>query len=145
MTVIAWDGKTLAADKLGSNGNTKTTVLKIYRHEGELLGVTGNMSIGMEMLAWYMAGAKAADYPASNKDADKAGCSLVVIGADGSVKKYESGPHAFRMFGQYLAFGCGDEAALVAMHCGKTAAEAVEIACMFNSGCGNGVDTLALQ
>jgi ATP-dependent protease HslVU (ClpYQ) peptidase subunit len=40
------------------------------------------------------------------------------------------------------ATGSGRDYALAAMHCGKTAREAVEIACLFETGCGNGVDEL---
>lgn len=143
MTVIAWDGKTLAADKLACNGNTRNTVTKIHRHGNQLLGVTGDLSVGMEMLDWYREGADPARFPESNRDPTK-GCSLIRVCADGSVWKYESGPHAFRLEGEFMAFGCGDEAALVAMACGKSAAEAVLLVSRFNAGCGNGLDTLEL-
>ena len=39
MTTIAWDGKTLAADKLASYGELRTTVTKIFRlSDGSLVG-----------------------------------------------------------------------------------------------------------
>jgi hypothetical protein len=144
MTVIAFDGKTLAADKLACNGNTKNTTTKIRRAaNGSLLAVCGDLSVGMEMVAWYEAGAKPTDYPTSNRDPER-GCSLVCIAPTGEVWRYESGPHPFRLEGEFFAFGCGDIAALVAMACGKTAAEAVEVVSRFDRGCGNGVDSLEL-
>lgn len=38
--------------------------------------------------------------------------------------------------------GSGRDFAIAAMHCGKTAREAVEIASLYENGCGNGVDVL---
>ena len=43
---------------------------------------------------------------------------------------------------QFAAWGSGRDFALTAMHLGKSAREAVEIACLFENGCGNGVDVL---
>lgn len=143
MTVIAWDGKTLAADRLSCSGATKGTVTKIFRCGGELLALAGSLSVGMEMLAWYRDGADVVKYPESNRNPDT-GCSLILIRADGTAWKFESTPYPFRVLG-LGAWGSGDESAKVAMHCGKTAAEAVEITSLYNTGCGNGVDTLTLE
>lgn len=144
MTVIAFDGRTLAADKLACSGDTRQTTTKIFRCGEGLIGITGDLSVGMEMLAWFQEGAAKADFPKSNLDPGK-GCCLIVIRPDASVWSYESGPFPFRLEGPFHAFGCGREAALVAMACGKSAYEAVELANMFNTGCGNGVDTLELS
>lgn len=143
MTVIAYDGLALAADKQATSGDTRSTVTKIFRHDGHLLGVTGNLSIGMEMVEWFRAGAVAKDYPASNRDEHK-GSSLVVVRPDGAVLKYESSPVPFEVEGGFCAFGCGDQSALVAMSLGCTAREAVEVVSRFSTGCGGGVDVLCL-
>jgi hypothetical protein len=144
MTVIAWDGKTLAADKLACFGNTKGTVTKIFRHGAELVGITGTLSTGQEMFEWYKAGAKPTEFPSSNRGADK-GSSLVVIRADKTAWKYESGPYPFQMEDPQCAWGCGDETAKVAMACGLNARDAVLMTIRFNTGCGNGVDTLEME
>lgn len=144
MTVIAWDGKTLAADKLAVNGVTKTTVTKIHRVGGELVGYVGELTAGLELFGWYEAGAVPADFPQSVRDA-KGGGSLVVVRSDRTVWKYEGCPMSFRLEGPFCAFGSGDESALIAMDCGKTAKEAVLIASKYNIYCGNGVDTLTLE
>ncbi len=141
MTVIAWDGKTLAADKLITFGSTRGTVTKLFRYGHELLAICGNASTGREILHWYRDGADPAAYPSVNRDPDK-GASLICIRPPGEVWKYESSPHPFRLEGKFAAFGCADEMALVAMECGKSAREAVEVVCKFNIYCGNGVDTL---
>ena len=141
MTVIAWGGMTLAADKLMVNGDCRQLTTKIERFGGQLLGITGNLSAGRELLAWFKSGADSALYPAGNRSTTE-GASLVLVDADSKVWKYESSPHPFRVEGVVCAFGCGDTAALVAMHCGKTSVEAVVIASELVHGCGGGVDLL---
>lgn len=147
MTVIAWDGTTLAADKLMCNGNTKQTVTKIFktpikgRHY--LLAVTGCLSIGMEMVDWYFNGADHAEYPSASR-AESGGASLIVVKPDSTVWKYESSPSPFKIEGAFCAFGSGDTAALCAMECGADARRAVEAACKYDASCGNGIDTLTL-
>lgn len=143
MTVIAWKDGVLAADRLMLHGATRKEVTKIHRVADCLAGVCGTLSIGMEMLAWYRAGAIPGQYPTSNRNPSE-GASLIVVRPDGTVWNYESSPHPFLVEGPFCAFGSGDEPAMVAMYCGKSAAEAVEIAGLYNNGCGNGVDTLTL-
>ena len=144
MTVIAWDGNTLAADKLACFGATKGTVTKIHRVHGFLLGITGNLSMGMEILEWFKAGAIPKDYPTGNRDVNT-GASLILVKPDKTVWKYESTPHPFRVEGAFCAFGSGDESAMIAMECGCDARRAVEVASKYNTECGNGIDTLNLS
>lgn len=141
MTVIAWDGRTLAADKQMTSGMTKLATKKLHRHGDFLLAFCGDASAGLETLQWFIDGAVASAYPPGNR-VDGQGASLIAIGHDGKVLKYEKSPYPFEVEGKFCAFGCGDESAMVAMHCGKTAAEAVAITSIYNTGCGCGVDTL---
>lgn len=144
MTVICWDGKTLAADKQMTNGMTRMTVTKLYRANGCLVGITGCPSAGMETLQWFRDGAKPADYPPANRS-DSGGASLVVVSRDLQVVKYEKSPYAYAIDGKFCAFGCADESAMVAMDLGASAVRAVELASKYNTGCGNGVDMLEFE
>lgn len=144
MTVIAFDGKTLAADKLACFGNTKGTVTKIFRVFDCLVGTCGTLPIGMELLEWFRAGSEPKDYPVANRDGEK-GASLIVVRPGGIVWKYESSPVPFRVEGKFCAFGCGDESALIAMELGCDARRAVELVIKYNIVCGNGIDTLELR
>lgn len=63
MTVIAWDGCTLAADKRASSGGIARTVTKIERHEGCLIAMTGCWDTGAEMREWFKAGADPEKFP----------------------------------------------------------------------------------
>lgn len=143
MTVICWDGHTLAADKQATSGMLRITVTKICRANGCLVGFCGDASAGRETLQWFCDGAKPADYPAGNRG--EGGASLIVIHPDKRVMKYERSPHPFRVEGKFCAFGCGDESAMVAMDMGASAVRAVELVSKYNTGCGNGVDALEFE
>lgn len=147
MTVIAWDGQTLAADRQADCGGMKHPVRKIFRVRDGLAGTSGDLSVGMEMLAWYEAGAVPEAYPANNRDPSQ-GSVLTVIRMDGGRPMafcYESSPWPFRCEGPFMARGSGAPEATVAMACGKTAPEAVMLAQEFNATCGLGVDVLEFE
>lgn len=143
MTVIAWDGKTLAADKRACIGSMIRTTTKIFRVGDCLVGYSGEACFGEQMVAWFKAGAKVDDFPAAQRDKDD-WCGLLVIHPDGKIAKYERTPYPLCFEDGQFAFGSGRDYALAAMYCGKTAAEAVEVTCALDNGCGNGVDTLEL-
>src|SRR5690606_19961363 len=96
MTVIAWDGKTLAADRQADRGGVKQPTQKIFRAGRALAGISGDLTLCRELLAWYSAGAVPANFPASCRNFD---ASMLVIerGPDGQAqaKIYESGPSPF--------------------------------------------------
>jgi hypothetical protein len=144
MTVIAWDGKTLAADKRATNGTLYRTVTKIFRVGDCLVGYAGDPAFGNEMCAWLRAGEKIADFPTGQRDKDDWAGTLV-IRSNGVIQKYERTPYPITFEDKHHAIGCGRDFALAAMYLGKTAREAVEVTCALDSGCGNGVDTLTLE
>lgn len=141
MTVIAWDGKTLAADRRVEHGGVISVSTKIRRIGTLLVGVSGNFSAGLAMFDWIEKGRKPEDYPEVQKKYDDYSCGCLVI-ENGRIFKYESGPFPLEFEQTFFAIGSGREFATAAMYCGKTAREAVEIASLFDSGCGNGVDVL---
>lgn len=136
MTVIAYDGKTLAADKQSTVVGYAHTVSKIFRVPGGRVGFPGQASHCMALLEWFKGGRKPAEYPKSD---DPAGA--LFIADDGSVWGY-GGPHPEKYEDKFVAQGCGRDYALAAMYLGKPAREAVEIACALDVNCGNGVDVL---
>lgn len=142
VTVIAWDGKTLAADKRACNNGLARTTTKIHRVGDVLVAFSGDAAQGREMLAWVTAGRQVADFPASQRDENK-WATLIVVDEHG-LSVYEQTPYPIPFEDGYFASGSGRDFALAAMHCGKTAAEAVEVACFFQVDCGNGIDVLEL-
>jgi ATP-dependent protease HslVU (ClpYQ) peptidase subunit len=142
MTTIAWDGKTLAADKRASCGSLARTVTKIFRFNDELLGYSGNFDCGMEMLDWYRNGRDPAKFPLMQRDRDD-WTTFVVISKSG-IGFYERAPVLLAVEDPFYATGSGRDFATAALACGKNAREAVELACRFDVGSGNGIDTLEL-
>ena len=141
MTCIAWDGKTLAADKLMGFGTSKATVTKIFRINGMLFGFAGDSALGRACQQWVRDGMRVDAYPAAQRTNTG---SMLIIMPDGEIRHYGSEPYPMIIEDKTYTAGSGDEYAAVAMYCGKTAREAVEIACLFDPNCGNGIDTLEL-
>lgn len=142
MTILAWDGKTLAADKRGLNNGLGRTVTKIYRVGEDIVGFAGDMVVGLEMLEWARGGYLPEEMPEVQLD-EETTCFFLVINKDG-VRVYERGVQPIRFEDKFFACGTGRDYALAAMHLGCDAAKAVEVACVFEASCGNGIDTLEL-
>jgi 20S proteasome alpha/beta subunit len=143
MTCIAWDGVTLAADKRAtSGGGIARTVTKIERHGSNLLAVIGSWDVATELRAWFKAGAKPEAFPESARSGEG---TLVVITPGKHPRTYATGPHALPIEQKCLAFGSGRDYAEAAMFLGCDAKRAVEVACQFQTDCGNGIDTLRLK
>jgi len=140
VTVIAWDGKTLAADKQSTNQGHASMVTKIYRSGDDLVAICGGLARGMAMRRWYEAGRDSATFP-KPADADDFAI-LLVVHRDGTVDKYESMEHPLHIESPYCATGSGRDFALLAMHLGYDARRAVELACELSVDCGMGIDTL---
>lgn len=143
MTVIAWDGKTLAADKRAVWATTILTTTKIHRVRGCLVGFAGDSTFGREMLEWFRNGEDPANFPASQRDKED-WCGLLVIRPDGAIDRYERTPYAIRFEDERIAIGAGREFALAAMYLGHGARRAVEVACALDNS-GNGIDCLTLE
>jgi 20S proteasome alpha/beta subunit len=144
MTVVAWDGKTLAADKRASYGGMICTVTKIFRVGDLLVGGAGELPFVLAMVEWVRNGRKVDEFPADQRGKDD-WQPLLVIEPGGAPLLYERTPCPVRYEQPCIAIGSGREYACAAMHCGKSAREAVDVAIALDSACGNGIDTLELQ
>jgi ATP-dependent protease HslVU (ClpYQ) peptidase subunit len=143
MTTIAWDGKTLAADKrLDLNGLVVSTT-KIARHNNILIGAAGYIASTQALINWIIKGANENDFPKSQSD-DQRWCSNIVV-IDNKIFAYEMTPYPFEIHDKFYAIGSGRDYAISAMHFGKSAIEAVQFASIFNLGTGSEVDSLTLQ
>lgn len=142
MTVIAWDGETLAADKRAGTGAPRT-VTKIRRaSNGNLLGASGTAHGDMELMAWYEAGADPAAFPPSQRIAETNSQLLVIERGTKRVLHYLGTPYPAVFEDSFFAMGSGRDFALAAMMLSRDAAAAVWLACELCAECGNGVDTL---
>lgn len=140
MTVIAWDGTTLAADKRAVEGGMPQTVSKLSRHEDTLIAIAGCYSRGVQLSRWFTSGARAEDFPALADEERYA--KLLVFRRTGPVHEFDRASDPCVIDDARVAFGTGGAAAMAALILGCDARKAVEIACMVDVFCGNGVDTL---
>ena len=142
MTVIAFDGKTLAADRMANSNGLARTMRKVFTVKGHLLTFAGTAHRGLTVMAWWTAGAKPKDWPPMNDPDDVA--SLWVVKPDGGIMCYESGPIPLPFLDKTFACGSGRDYAMGAMAMGADAIRAVEIASEYEIHCGGGVDFLTL-
>lgn len=140
MTTIAWDGKTLAADKQATWNDVARATTKIRRAKnGELLGFSGSALMQEPWFDWVENGG---DFPEPPKDC---GGNMLRIHLDGSFTLYCGDKYGTTYdAGQTFAIGSGADFALAAMEMGKTAKQAVKLACKIDLNSGLGVDTLTL-
>ena len=140
MTVIAWDGRMLAADKRSVCYGVMSTTTKIRRLEtGEILAWSGNQDSGELLAKWYADGQDPTKWPECQKEEDT--WSRLVVVKNRDCYFFERQPVCVKVEDPFRAWGSGRDFALAAMHLGKNAQEAVEIACLFETGCGNGVNS----
>jgi ATP-dependent protease HslVU (ClpYQ) peptidase subunit len=140
MTVIAYDGKTLAADKLATNGGTCLTTAKIRRVPAGLIGCSGDVHACRALAAWAEQGFVVKDFPADAKE----GCKMLLIKPDGTKWLYCGGAYPAQLENPFLAIGSGADYAMAAMHLGHDARTAVQVACDLDAYCGAGITTLEL-
>lgn len=141
MTVIAWDGETLAADKQSTNAGMRRAVTKVRRINGSLCAFAGDAAFGMEMLAWLEQGAKPGELPSCQRSDDWV--SVLVITPEKRILKYERSAYPIDFSeSKFFAMGAGRDFAMAAMHLGCDATKAVEVASVFECSCGMGCDAL---
>jgi ATP-dependent protease HslVU (ClpYQ) peptidase subunit len=142
MTIIAWDGTTLAADKMTSFGGLHGTTTKVHKIGDILVGGCGNTALIQEMMRWIHDGCQPDKFPTQQRNPQECASILVINKTQPRIIQYESTPHPIILHNPYWAIGSGRDFAMAAMFLGRTAKEAVEVACVLCNDCGNGVDTL---
>lgn len=145
MTVVAWDGKTLAVDRLGDASGQRVEIVKgrISADNRYVLAWTGGIGEGLALAQWYDDGGfQHSPYPEFQNNNDR-WCRLIV--ADGSgVVYFEQAPIEIPVLEEFAAWGSGRDYALGAMAMGATAKEAVEVTNRLAIHCGIGVDVFYL-
>lgn len=142
MTVIAFDGKTLAADRRCCRGDTVYSVNKLFRVGKAVVGLAGGSDYALQWVEWFKNGEKVEDFP-KIEDTENWLCALVV--SEGRILFYDRTPYPLEVFDKFTAVGSGREVALGAMHMGAIAYDAVAAASRWISSCGNGIDTLEIE
>lgn len=142
MTIIAWDGVSLAADKAATCVGYSRTVTKIFTVPDGIVGLAGDGDRAMELLNWFKTGMDLNKYP---KDLGDTNTSAMFVKNNGTCWSYGKLPYPQLCEDKFDAMGAGRDYALAAMYLGKSAREAVEVACALDVTCGNGIDVLTLK
>ena len=153
MSIVAWDGKVLAADKRSVANGCARTSIKAHLIQGPLsftpwdrkaiIAHCGSLPRGMMLLEWFRSGADPAKWPTLRDPQDWT--SLITISHDGACRVFEEEPVAVLIDAPYWAWGSGRDYALGAMAMNADAVRAVEIASQFDVYCGSGIDFYDLQ
>lgn len=140
MTTIAWDGRTLAADRQLTTSGVRYETTKAHRlRDGSLFASCGSLENNVAVRTWLNDGG---DKPIIDKDDDYDG---VLIKPDGTAWILSKKLYFIAIESPCYATGSGRDFALIAMRMGKTAREAVELAaelCIFT---GMGVTELVVE
>ena len=146
MTVIAWDGKTLAADRLVVVENIRVGLAaKIRRCDGNLIGTTGVSAIADMMVDWFLAGRNPATYPPEASGAERYG-EIIVVTPAREVLIFNNWPTPSTFSAdEQVAIGCAWDTAMVAMKCGLSARDAVLKVSEMDIRLGGGVDVLTFE
>ena len=145
MTVVAFDGQSLAGDRLAAAGGTplprtrKVFWLRAPNGKQALVGFSGGSSYTNAYLNWMNGGPA----PVSGPDEK---WSILLIEHPRLVWYRSDSANRWDLFGATKwAIGSGADYALGAMAAGKTAADAVRIASRLDVGCGLGVDVVRFR
>lgn len=142
MTTVAWDGKTLAADRQLTIGSTPMPYRKLFRAKHRvdgarlLYGCCGDAFDGVQFRRWVEGG----DKPVGIKPS----FSSVAIDDKGRVWYCGDSLVWLPISLRHWAIGSGCDYAMGAMAAGASAAKAVRIASGLDTNSGVGVDTLRL-
>lgn len=144
MTVIAWDGNSLAADKLNWFAGSTTTITKIRKIRGELYGISGKTALAQSCWKWIESEMSDDSFPGLQNDGEKS-CIIMHIDSNRKIWIYEHGKNPWHNESPYYAIGGGGELAVGAMAMKANAKQAVEVAIQHNSLCGKGIDILTFD
>lgn len=145
MSIVVWDGLTLAADRQSNNGNLgRDTATKIWKSGDILLAGVGQMQALMAIKNWIECGAQPKEFPKEYMDRTENTC-MWVINRNGNIARIEDGPFFVKQNTLTFADGSGRDFAYGAMEMGADAVEAAEIACKYDIYCGGGIDRLTFD
>lgn len=148
MSVVAYDGRVIAADRQGMNGDFPFETRKLLRlRNGDIIAWAGSIDGGLAMARWYEGGCKREEFPVTQRDKDL-WSRLIVIPNEPlhrQVRYYEQGPEPIFLHEPFMAWGSGRDIAMGALAMGADARKAVEIACRYNVYCGMGIDEIDLS
>lgn len=140
MTTIAWDGKTLAADRrVTTEYGQISTICKIFKTDDFIFAGAGELSDMLELSDWLLHDGKKPTFRADGTH------GMFISLADGKVNLVVGKkPRIIEMIDNTCALGTGAGYAVGAMATGANAEKAVKIASLFDCFTGDQVDTVTV-
>lgn len=146
MTVVAWDGVTLASDSQMCDGADRFHTIKVFElKDGRLLGIAGHAGYAARVLEWLGNGSKKKDRPDFSVFAKGSFEGLLIDG--GCCFMLDGYLAPIPMTGKHAAIGSGASHAMALMSTGMTAPQAVAHIIQNNlaDGVGGEVQSLTLK
>ena len=137
MSVVAWDGKIIAADRMIVSADMRSEGVKLIKLDRVFLAWVGEQGGGLALFDWYTNGCHKSEWPEMQKTNDWT--RLIVVDGSG-VRFYEREPYAQSVTSPFMAWGSGRDFAMGVMATGADAIKAVEITNKLSTTCGMGVD-----
>ena len=123
MTTIACNHEMMAADSQVTDGNIKEKCIKIFKVNGDIIGIAGSYSEGLAFVRWW-----------SDKEKEKPSFSeteAIVLKPDGTIERWDGAFYPMAVKG-FQAIGSGSNFALGAMEMGADPKKAVQVACKYD-------------
>jgi hypothetical protein len=141
MTTIAAKASTgeIAADSMVSGDDSFYLVEKLRRGENNIYGGCGDWD---KLLKFYNSLESGADL---DSDTDVTVLELRFDGKDNGIWIYESTIIPARIKNDFWAIGTGANFAIAAMHLGLSPAEAVKLACLYDTSSHEPIDVMTLS
>jgi hypothetical protein len=145
MTTIAFDGKTLAADRCSWSAGVRRKVRKVFKvqRDGQvfLVALSGDAGFALAVLAWMRGGARP-DPAFFHAPTEFSRVCAVAVDERRQVHTLSNALHWESFRERQFAHGAGQEFAWGALEAGASAAQAVRIAIKRSDYAGFGVDTV---
>ncbi len=142
MSVVAWDGKILAADKQQTKDDFKFRGKKIIIKDNKAVGTVGNCSLAKNFANWIFNGADPESFEEAAEEGDYVEALYVEISEGVPVVLLFNNiyPTPLVIEEPFFAIGSGADVAMGALTIGCNAEEAVLAASQHIASCGMGVD-----
>jgi ATP-dependent protease HslVU (ClpYQ) peptidase subunit len=135
VTTIACNKEVMAGDSR-LTGSSIANAVKVFKHKGRILGVSGTYGEAMDFVRWWKAGCPVDDeHDPPNMQNVAALCLL----PDGTILVYDQQATPYSVIDGFAAVGSGESAALGAMYAGADPIKAVKIAAKVDQNTGGKV------
>jgi len=115
---------------------------KVFECPGEFIGIAGESDGGLLWWDWYVDGCDSKKLERALLEYE---IDVLILHKDGSVQTSSQACTFYTVREPFYAIGSGTKCALAAMHCGKTAAEAVAISALIDLNTGGDVQVFCFE